>query len=169
MHEMTVNKHLKDAQRATFAHCTQYDHAFETHPNDVQARFEIICDAVWRHVLGGEEDADDDVIRRIAAYVEYQLANVVFKMPDQYFEEGRVSWGNIPDWDSNVLSSSDYTSGSASASADDGMEKDVDEKRLAGPLRGMTFLKDNWVQVLSIAGKPYYWNMDTNETRWDRP
>ncbi len=158
--EMTVNKHLKDAQRATFVHLTQYDHAFETYPNDVEKRFEIICDAVWKHVLGGEEDANEDLIRKIGAYVEYQLANVVLKLPDDYFVEGRIAWGNIPNLSSGVVDSGDI---------DKVNEKDCDENRLSGPLRGMTFLRDNWVQVLSVAGKPYYWNMDTNQTSWEKP
>lgn len=157
--EMTVNKHLKDAQRATFVHVTQYDHAFESYPNDVEKRFEIICDAVWKHVLGGEEDSNEDLIRKIGAYVEYQLANVVLKLPDDYFVEGRIAWGNIPNLSSGVdLGDIDKLN-----------EKDRDEKRLSGPLRGMTFLRDNWVQVLSVAGKPYYWNMDTNQTSWEKP
>eukprot|EP00555_Chaetoceros_dichaeta_P009116 CAMPEP_0198256704 /NCGR_PEP_ID=MMETSP1447-20131203/6545_1 /TAXON_ID=420782 /ORGANISM="Chaetoceros dichaeta, Strain CCMP1751" /LENGTH=166 /DNA_ID=CAMNT_0043943401 /DNA_START=311 /DNA_END=807 /DNA_ORIENTATION=- len=52
IHELTVNKHLKDAQQATFLQCTQYDHAFLDFRDDPQKQHAIICDAVWKHVLG---------------------------------------------------------------------------------------------------------------------
>lgn len=154
VNELTVNKHLKDAQRATFLHCTQYDHAYAEHPNDVEKRFEVICDAVWKHVLGGEEDCDDELIRKIGAYVEYQMLNVVKKLPDDYFNEGRIAWGNIPEMESD-----------SKGNANDDFDSDekLEEKR------GMTFLKNGWVQILTDAGNPYYWNMETNETKWDKP
>ena len=157
VNELTVNKHLKDAQRATFLHCTQYDHAFEEFPNDVEKRFEVVCDAVWKHILAGEEDADDELIRRIGAYVEYQLENIVYKLPDDYFHEGRIAWGNIPD-----MSGGDANNESDNGSSDD-------DAKLSGPLTGMTFLDNDWVQVLSVAGHPYYWNTKTNKTTWERP
>jgi len=161
IHEMMVNKHLKDAQRATLTHCIHYDHAFDTFPHDVEKRFELIYEAVWVHVFAGEKDVNQDLIRKISAYVEYQRANVVKKLPDEYFDEGRIAWGNIPEFglDDN---------GDNNIEKEDSLDE-RDTKRLSGPLRGMTFLKDNWVQILSTAGKPYYWNMDTDETRWDRP
>eukprot|EP00551_Chaetoceros_affinis_P005957 CAMPEP_0203664004 /NCGR_PEP_ID=MMETSP0090-20130426/1502_1 /ASSEMBLY_ACC=CAM_ASM_001088 /TAXON_ID=426623 /ORGANISM="Chaetoceros affinis, Strain CCMP159" /LENGTH=372 /DNA_ID=CAMNT_0050527089 /DNA_START=49 /DNA_END=1167 /DNA_ORIENTATION=- len=171
VNELTVNKHLKDAQRATFVHCTQLDHAFAEYPDDMEKRFEVVCDAVWRHILGGGEgdedieknenvnfnrnnnnQAEDELIRRIGAYIEYQLENIVFRLPDDYFEEGRIGWGNIPDLDDEDCNSE---------------IKDHDDDLT--PLRGMNFLDNNWVQVLNIAGTPYYWNMTTHETRWDRP
>jgi WW domain. len=34
---------------------------------------------------------------------------------------------------------------------------------------GLEFLHNHWVQVLTDAGEPYYWNMDTNQTTWQRP
>ena len=157
VNELTVNKHIQNAQKMTFVHCTQYDHAFAEYPNDVNKRFEVICDAVWKHVLSGKEDASDDLIRRIGAYVEYQMDNVVFRLPDDYFNDGRVAWGNIPEFSVDNRSSS----GSDSETSDD--------DKLSGPSRGMTFLQNNWVQLLTIAGEPYYWNMDTNETKSERP
>lgn len=160
VNELTVNKHLKDAQRATFIHITQYDHAFEKYEHDQVKRFEVICDAVWRHVLldgtkdpDEEDDVDDELIRRLGAYVEYQYVNIVHQLPEEYFRQGRIAWGNIPDLEFQ------------SESAEDGTA-DTEETKI---VRGMQFLKDNWVQVLTDAGNPYYWNTQTNETSWISP
>mmetsp|Transcript_15810 Transcript_15810/g.18026 ORF Transcript_15810/g.18026 Transcript_15810/m.18026 type:complete len:358 (-) Transcript_15810:63-1136(-) len=172
INELTVNKHMKDAQRATFVHCTQYDHAFTEYPDDVQKRFEIICDSVWRHVLGAEEDAEDDLIRRIGAYVEYQLDNVVYKLPDDYFKEGRVAWGDIPDLDWNTKTDDklsetkdDQDDTKATVTSQTSDTDDNNDKSLSG----MEFLENNWVQVLTDAGLPYYWNTESNQTTWKRP
>ncbi len=40
VHELTVNKHLKDAQQLTFLQCTHYDHAFQEFATDDKKRFE---------------------------------------------------------------------------------------------------------------------------------
>jgi len=165
VNELTVNKHLKDAQRATFVHITQYDHAFEQHPDDQTKRFEVICDAVWRNILmdgikdekdAEEDDVDDEMIRRLGAYVEYQYVNIVHQLPEEYFRQGRIAWGNIPD----------LTFKKESAEKEDG---NVDTNEELENVRGMEFLKDNWVQVLTDAGHPYYWNKETNETSWASP
>lgn len=189
VHELTVTKHLKDAQQATFLQCTQYDHAFQEFGNDRVKRFEIVCDSVWRHVLGGRDEdgngdgdgnvginPDDDLIRRIGAYVEYQMENVVYKLPDDYFDEGRIGWGDIPDL-SALNGGSDGHDGdnhdhdgatmNATDASDDSGEEGTEVA--ANALRGMTFLKNDWVQVLTDAGEPYYWNEETNNVSWQKP
>lgn len=157
VHELTVNKHLKDAQQATFLHCTQFDHAFNDSGDDKLQRFEIICDAVWKHILGGMDDVDEDLIRRLGAYVEYQLDNVVFKLPDAYFEEGRIGWGNVPD-----LSKFD-------TETNDDANKDGNEGNKTKFLSGLKFLDNDWVQVLTDAGTPYYWNTSSQRVQWQKP
>lgn len=197
VHELTVNKHLKDAQQATFLQCTQYDHAFAEFPNEPEKRFELVCDAVWRYVLGGGQDVNDDLIRRIGAYVEYQLDNVVYKLPDDYFDEGRIAWGNLPDLscfqegsysrqslETASLNSSrkDYSMDAQSPTT---TEQHVSEMSQLQPMQtkeessslksstsaksGLEFLENHWVQVLTDAGEPYYWNMQTHQTTWQRP
>ena len=163
INELTVNKHLEDAQRLTFVQMTQYDHALQEYPNDLEKRFELICDGVWRHVIVGDEETNDELIRRVGAYVEYQLENVIFKLPDDYFEEGRIGWGNVPDLDS--FTNDDGKKGNAVVV--DGETGD-DEEYCKYP-QGMMFYENNWVEVLTDAGEPYYWNMDTNETKWEKP
>ncbi len=168
VNELTVNKHLENAQRATFLHCTQYDHAFEEFPQDVEKRFEIICDAVWRHVIVGDDDTSDDLIRRIGAYVEYQLENVVFRLPDDYFEEGRIGWGNVPDLNFEVDKSS-LSTDTGGGGGDDDNDADQDGKEYCRHPPGMVFFDNHWVEVLTDAGEPYYWNMETNQTKWEKP
>lgn len=173
VNELTVNKHLKDAQRATFVHCTQYDHAFAEFPDDVEKRFEVVCDAVWKHVLGGDEDADEELIRKIGAYVEYQLENIVYKLPDAYWEDGKVCWGNIPDLDLGLGSggaAASINSDSAQSNADtDSSGADDTDDNSSKNLTGMKFMENDWVQVLTDAGDPYYWNLKSNKTTWSEP
>jgi hypothetical protein len=195
-----VNKHLKDAQQATFLQCTQYDHAFAEFRNEPEKRFEVVCDAVWRHVLGGGQDVNDNLIRSIGAYVEYQLLNIVYKLPDEYFDEGRIAWGNIPDFswgeeeklrsddkkhqDRTSLSSSvtehDHdddalVSGRVDSNADSGNQRILQQQQREQGLKtknahsGLEFLQNHWVQVLTDAGEPYFWNMETNQTSWQKP
>lgn len=182
VHELTVNKHLKDAQQATFLQCTQYDHAFAEFRKEPEKRFELVCDAVWRHVLGGSQDVNDDLIRRMGAYVEYQLDNIVYKLPDDYFDEGRIAWGNLPDFsgvDSSHGRGQDNGGSSSSGSshpvvaAKEGSQEQVQEQeqplKTTNAQSGLEFLHNHWVQVLTDAGEPYYWNMETNQTTWQRP
>jgi cytochrome b pre-mRNA-processing protein 3 len=172
VNELTVNKHLANAQQATFLHCTQYDHAFAEFKDDPIKRFEVICDAVWRHILGSKDDVDDELIRKLGAYVEYQLDNVVYKLPDDYFEEGRIGWGNIPDLELTSSSSGDTYAGSQDEEKDDNAENvktDESGEETTNALSGMTSLGNDWMQVLTDAGKPYYWNTSSNRTSWQRP
>eukprot|EP00557_Chaetoceros_sp_GSL56_P014862 CAMPEP_0176485404 /NCGR_PEP_ID=MMETSP0200_2-20121128/5020_1 /TAXON_ID=947934 /ORGANISM="Chaetoceros sp., Strain GSL56" /LENGTH=373 /DNA_ID=CAMNT_0017882043 /DNA_START=42 /DNA_END=1159 /DNA_ORIENTATION=- len=177
VHELTVNKHLKDAQQATFLQCTQYDHAFAEFRNEPKQRFELVCDAVWRHVLGGSQDVNDDLIRRMGAYVEYQLDNIVYKLPDDYFDEGRIAWGNIPDF--SALEDGNGEGGGGGGGEEDAVnssdtkdtlqqqqEQDQEQQSLktTNAASGLEFLQNYWVQVLTDAGEPYYWNMETNQT-----
>jgi cytochrome b pre-mRNA-processing protein 3 len=173
VNEIMVNKHLKDAQQMTFLHVTQYDHAFSNFKDDPQKRFEVICDAVWRQVLLGgptspttnddersieEDPIDDDVIRKIGAYVEYQYDNIMFKLPDDYFEEGRIGWGNLPDFSSNVTDSNQNNT-----------SESLKEHSVKVDKSGMDYVDDEWVEVLTDAGESYYWNVLTNQTSWKHP
>lgn len=153
VHELTVNKHLKDAQQKTFLQCTHYDHAFdhEDTRHDPKKRFEVVCDSVWKHVLGGEEDASEELIKRLGLYVEYQMENILLMLPDDYFEEGRIDWGSMPDFNYQ---------GAGSA----GVNLVVQDAKG----RGFEFMdeKEEWVKILTDAGDPYYWNTKSNETSW---
>eukprot|EP01083_Nonionella_stella_P114026 336747_1 len=162
---------------------------------DRTKRFEIICDGVWRHLLGGgvvsgssddsddsdsdekeskeasagetkNDDIPDELIRRMGAYVEYQLDNIVFRLPDDYFDRGMVAWGSMPDLDveldaNEVNEAQSDTDVDASKDGTGTDEKDA--------MSGMDFINDEWVKVLNDAGEPYYWNMESDQVTWTEP
>ncbi|KAL9181595.1 hypothetical protein ACHAXT_010400 [Thalassiosira profunda] len=150
VHELTVNKHLKDAQQLTFLHCTHYDHAFQEFKDDPQKMTEEIMGIVWTYVLNKDEDAYNDQLRRLAAYVEYQYINLLEGVPDDCFWEGRIPWGTLPDFENMK----------------DNGGKDLPEM---GEVPGLEVLPEPWVKTLTDAGVPYYWNTETDNTTWQKP
>jgi cytochrome b pre-mRNA-processing protein 3 len=150
VNELTVNKHLKDVQQITFLHLTHYDHAFQEFANNDGRRFEELAGAIWIHVLNRDEETYNDQLKRLAAYVEYQYINLVHGIPDDYFWEGRIPWGDLP-----VFSDM----------------KDNDGKALdpVTSASGLERLPEAWIKTLTDAGDTYYWNTETNITSWEKP
>lgn len=156
IHELTVNKHLKDVQQVTFQHCTHLDHA-TTLPLGTSERFEEFSAAIWMHILLRRDDSAEDpriteqVLHRMVAYIEYQYDNIVHQLPKEYFMEGRIAWGELPDYSQMLLQG-----------------KKVEPRQYDGPSSDLT-LPPQWKQALTDAGDAYYWNMETNETQWEVP
>lgn len=150
VNELTVNKHLKDVQQLTFLHLTHYDHAFQEFANDNGKRFEELAGAIWIHVLNRDEEAYNDQLKRLAAYVEYQYVNLMQGVPDDYFWEGRIPWGDLPVFRDM---------------------KDNDGKALDAvkSVPGLESMPEPWVKTLTDAGDTYYWNTETNITSWKKP
>ena len=65
MNELTVNKHLKDAQQLTFLQCTHYDHSFQEFKDDDKKRFEELAGVNWMYILNKDEEAYNDLIKRL--------------------------------------------------------------------------------------------------------
>jgi len=156
IHELMVNKHLKDVQQLTFQMCTHFDHCYSEYKHDPQKRVEELSKAIWVHVLNKDEHSVHDHVMRLVAYVEYQMDNIVLQLPDVYFQEGRVAWGDIPNF-SKMLT-------------DDGkaLPKSPPLKPDQMETLGLD-LPSNWLRVLTDAGDAYYWNLTTNQTQWDKP
>ena len=156
IHELTVNKHLKDVQQVTFQHCTHLDHA-TSFPLGTSERFEEISAAIWLHILFKRDESTEDpriteqVLHRMAAYIEYQYDNIVHQLPKDYFMEGRIAWGELPDYSEILLQG-----------------KQVDSWQYDGPSSDLT-IPPQWKQALTDAGDAYYWNMETNEVQWEVP
>ena len=150
VNELTVNKHLKDAQQLTFLQCTHYDHAFQEFATDDKKRFEELAGVNWMYVLNKDEEAYNDQVKRLTMYVEYQLVNLLQGVPDDYFWDGRIPWGSLPDF----------------ASMKDNDGKELEEM---ADVQGLEMLPEPWVKTLTDAGVAYYWNTRTNETSWKKP
>jgi cytochrome b pre-mRNA-processing protein 3 len=150
VHELTVNKHLKDAQQLTFLQCTHYDHSFQEFASDDKKRLQEISGVNWTYVLNKDEEANEDLLKRLTMYVEYQCVNLLQGVPDNYFWEGRIPWGDMPEF--------------ATMKDNNGKELPALES-----VPGMEVFPAPWVKTLTDAGVPYYWNMDTDETTWKKP
>ena len=147
IHELTVNKHLKDLQQFTFEQCTHYDGAFAM--DDPVKRREELFMAIWAHLLARNEEFIDDQINRMALYVEWQFHNIMVDLPEEYFWEGRVNWGFMPDF-----------------------SKMKDNKGKVLPdvtVKKQDLLPKGWNTNLTESGEIYYWNEDSMESTWEKP
>lgn len=155
MNELTVNKHLKDAQQLTFLQCTHYDHSYQEFVDDDKKRFEEISGVNWTYVLNKDEEAYHDLMKRLTVYVDYQYHNLLFGVPDEHFWEGRIPWGDIPDF----------------VNMKDNNGKELEMEVIAGDndVPGLDVLPKPWVKTLTDAGAPYYWNTETKVTTWKKP
>lgn len=148
--ELTVSKHLKDIQQITFQHCMHYDHAFTF--DDPLKRREELALAIWTHVLMQSEDVYNDQLNRLALYVEWQYNNIISDLPINFFEQGRINWGDTPDFS---------------------QMKDNDGARLeeivpSAEDNGMN-LPSGWYTNITDSGDTYYWKEDTMESTWEKP
>mmetsp|Transcript_4726 Transcript_4726/g.7186 ORF Transcript_4726/g.7186 Transcript_4726/m.7186 type:complete len:291 (+) Transcript_4726:27-899(+) len=147
--ELTINKHLKDVQQYTFQHLTHYDHCFTELMDKPKERYETLGGLVWRHLLLQDEEAPDDLIKRLAHYIEYQHNNICLDLPDEYFHEGRIAWGDMPDF-SGV--------------------KDNTGKLLEDiPEHPDDVLPTGWLKAMADNGDSYYWKPETMHSQWERP
>lgn len=149
VNELTVNKHLKDVQNYTFQHLTHYDHCFTELLNKPKERFRTLGGLVWRHILLQDAEAHDDVIKRLAYYIEFQYNNICQELPEEYFQEGRIAWGNMPDF----------------TGMRDNAGKPLDES----PTHKDDLLPGGWLKNLTDSGDPYYWQPETMKSQWERP
>lgn len=150
IHELTVNKHLKDVQQITFQHCMHYDHAF-TFEDPLKRREELAL-AVWTHVCMRNEETYNDFLNRMALYLEWQYQNIMVDLPEHYFWEGRVNWGDVPDF-------SQMKDNEGNLLAEVVVSDEEKEK----------ILPEGWFTNLTESGDLYYWNADTMESQWEKP
>lgn len=147
--ELSVNKHLNDVQQYTFQHLTHYDHAFSEFELKPKARYEELCGVFWVHVLQRQEDMCSDQVQRMAYYIDTQYNNIMNRLPEDYWREGRLAWVDIPDF----------------TKMRDNKGKILPEK----PVYEDDVLPSNWHKALTTAGEPYYWNPEQNKAQWERP
>lgn len=150
VNELSVEKHVKDVQQYTFQQLCHLDHAYtEEFLMDEKKRLEEVAFLVWHHMLGREEDVTDDQLQRLVLYIDLQLQNVLWKLPERYWNEGRIGWINIPNFDNMRDSKGNLLPNRNSLPAD--------------------HLPKNWETAMTLAGKLYYYNTKTLASQWEKP
>lgn len=94
VNEISVNKHLGDVQKYSFAAALEYDNAVAL-PDDAQ-RTDALAAALWRHVFLAAEDLTVDHCVDVAAYLEAQLA-VSRDLDAAAVDAGKIPW-TLPAW-----------------------------------------------------------------------
>ena len=96
----------------------------------------------------------DDRQPRAARYVETNL-DALYATPTEAILEGRIAWGELPKWGiAAATAGSPATDGAVGATSTD---EEADEEL------------GEWRKALTEAGKVYWWNVRTRESRWDDP
>ncbi|GAX22474.1 hypothetical protein FisN_14Hh090 [Fistulifera solaris] len=145
------NRSLLKVQQYTFLHLTHYDHAFTEFLNKPEERLKELRKVIWQHVLVRDEEAEHrtDHLNRLAWYVEANYQNIMLHWPNEYYQQGRVAWVNLPDF-SNLLDE----------------QGNVMEEN---PVHPEDVLPEPWAKNITLRGKDYYWNTVTNQVSWERP
>lgn len=152
--ELTVNKHLNDVQQYTFQHLTHYDHCFTEFELKPKARFEELCGVFWVHVLNRADNSDSDdfcsdQVQRMAYYMDTQYNNIMHRLPESYWREGRLAWVDVPDF----------------TKLRDNQGKIMPDVSI----HGEDYLPQGWYKALTTAGEPYYWNPTKVKSQWKVP
>ena len=173
--ELTVNKHLTSVQKYSFASAVSYDHALSH--TDADERIDALAGALWRFVyLQNESLLVEHVLElgararcasrlrfaaitvtrraRVARYVETNL-DTLYATPTEAILEGRIAWGELPKW--GVAATTAGAPAADGAVGATNADEDVDEEL------------GEWRKALTEAGKVYWWNVRTRESRWDDP
>lgn len=152
--ELSVNRQLEFVQQYTFQHLTHYDHAFSEYEFNPKSRHEELRTLVWRHILLSEPDVNacSDQVERLALYIESQHNNIMYRLPEKYWWEGRLAWVDIPDF-------SDLRDHRGEPIPDV-----VDD-----PKDPLLVLPPGWNKALTDAGEPFYWNPSKGVTQWNLP
>jgi len=147
--ELSLGRHLKTMQSVSFVHCMHYDHAFTF--DDERRRRDELHRAIWLHVFHSNDDYPDDLVDRLAMYVEFQYDNIMNQLPEKYWREGRIGWGPFPNFESIV-----GNNGKVLPPADKFNDK-------------MDVVLEGWTSCLSNAGEVFYWKNGTDKVQWDKP
>ena len=94
VNEISVNKHLGDVQKYSFAAALEYDNALRIE-NDDEAT-DALAAAVWRHVYLASDDLSVEHCLDVASYMRSQL-DVVDKLEADAIKVGAIDW-TLPQW-----------------------------------------------------------------------
>jgi cytochrome b pre-mRNA-processing protein 3 len=94
VNEISVNKHLGDVQKYSFAAALEYDNAVAI--EDEAESSDALAAAVWRHVYLASDDLSVEHCVDVATYVKRQL-DIVRKLGADELRDGDVDW-TLPQW-----------------------------------------------------------------------
>lgn len=92
--EISVNKHLGDVQKYSFAAALEYDNAVAI--DDEAEATDALAAAIWRHVYLTSEDLTVDHCHDAAQYMQDQL-EIVHNLDEAAIKSGNVPW-TVPKW-----------------------------------------------------------------------
>ena len=171
--ELTVNSHLKNVQKYSFAACVSFDHALTFDDNTTAGKAKALDElggALWREVYQRNDNLTVDHVMRLAKYVDSQLKGIMAMPAAQLFEHGQVKFEGVPDFshilDDEGVALPDVTEADIQASIAEQIE---DIKKEGGTYIDEESLEEGWRVAYTEAGKLYYWNVETRESSWDAP
>jgi cytochrome b pre-mRNA-processing protein 3 len=151
VHELAVNKMLKQVQQYTFMHLTHYDHTYTDYLDRPYDRLQELRKLVWMHIFVRQPSMEKayDHLDRIAWYIDANYRNIMHEWPDEYYRESRVKWVDLPDF-TNL--------------------KDADGVILPdAPVHPDDVAPAPWIVNVTSRGVRYYWNTETRESSWVKP
>jgi cytochrome b pre-mRNA-processing protein 3 len=157
VNELSVNKRLSEVQGYSFKFCCELDHAVTL--DDEEEVLQEIAGSLYRNVYMRREVEEEKVLE-LAKYVRREHLSMLDISPDA-IDEGRVEWGKNPDF-LGALSQAPMvrqgmSNNAAGSEIDDELEEAIDDEG------------GEWKEAITPAGKIYYWNTKTRESRWQRP
>ena len=169
--ELTVNSHLKNVQKYTLAAMMGFDHSqtFEesTEEETEAKRLDELGGELWRKVFMRNDKLPVDHVLRLAKYVRRERG-MVMELDDELWREGRIPWGKVPGW-KNVVSDDGEAYLDHETYEEALARQKAEIERSGGVFLDDVDLPEGWNLALTDAGKVYYWNQETRETRWEKP
>lgn len=87
VHELTVNKHLRDVQKWSFGACVSYDHGVSiTDDKDFE-----LGSALWRNLFASKPTADEGKVYAVAKYVRKTL-DMLDTVSKEDLYSGAIPW-----------------------------------------------------------------------------
>jgi hypothetical protein len=169
-----VNSSLGDVQKYSVPLLLQLDQAMtkatasesasagSTVAADEDAQADHLGAAVWRNVWLGSKNMTVEHCMELAAYLQ-RAKLLLAATEDQAVREGRIDWGEVPSW-KGVKSVLEDPASDVNAALSG-------EARDAAAIEGAEAEEEGgvWRAALANTGKTYYWNIETRETRWEKP
>lgn len=145
--EMSVNKHLKDVQSISFRACIELDHVLTLTASTPEEVLDELSGVLWRNLYDRNEAVDEERVVVLAKYVASEQSSLL-ALPLQAILDGRIAWSRP-------------AFAGAKAEQAEGQDRSRDQRQEDKELI--------WREAVAADGKTYYWNINTRESRWEKP